>query len=282
MRLFGPSDLDIGIHISSPVLLHKYHDDKDFFKTGEQQSPTDNVSMLETSLRQYTTSKERQAPRESRIEQSRQPLRIIPAEQTQSTSHYSVFPTRRSVARLSASTIFSNNSDSYLQIPAPLFGRNHHRAESEDTSATVQIGLRLSHAMSEDQEPFSSSESLQVPSRVRSGPFSRFRRSPSPLRMARKRDSGNHTDLLPPIEHPRSMFFKSTWPMRKESLTKRKMQRKPSVMKTLPEVPKGTSKEKIGRPQQQEQQQEVEPTEWPEPKAWPTPGDGGGHKNSWI
>ena len=58
---------------------------------------------------------------------------------------YSLFPpTTSAPLRNSMSTVFSLDDEDMPQPPPPLFSQSHKRDLSEETSATVQIGLRLS------------------------------------------------------------------------------------------------------------------------------------------
>ncbi|KAL8666112.1 MAG: hypothetical protein Q9168_007549 [Polycauliona sp. 1 TL-2023] len=157
LRLFGPSDLEMTMHITSPVLLKK---DKDQYAddnyrlmtatrpntppsasfTGRNDSPSGDI--LNEIVAEY-----------SRPVRSPPPVFHSPGIRRKG-SNYSLFPTFRSaMLRNSMSTTFSQDEDAKsLQLPKPLPLFNHKREISEQSSATVQIGFRLSN-MSDPHRP---------------------------------------------------------------------------------------------------------------------------------
>ena len=318
LRIFGPSDLDIGMHITTPVLLHRSDSYRGLLRPSEKQSPLEKRSPLDmrsppekrspldmrSPLRTQSPSEKRsplemrsplgmrshpetRSPMQKRTDpdgprtqyaKSTLPLtpkipRLIPLapppipmpapQPARASSRYSVFPTRASVARLSASTTFSNGEDSILQAPAPLFARRHRRDDSEQSSETVQIGLRLSHAM---QASRTSSESLQLPLQAPLGPFSRFRRSPSSLL---SRHSSSDQSLQLPIQQRSTPSSETSWPIRTDSLARRS-QRKSTTIEALALAPLAPARKESPDSQQSQ------PTTWPLPAREIRP------TNSWI
>ncbi|KAL9041460.1 MAG: hypothetical protein Q9180_001265 [Flavoplaca navasiana] len=157
LRLFGPSDLEMTMHILSPALLKK-----------ENNQYTDencrSITVTRTDSPPAASDTERNDSRNgdlmneiveeySRPVQSPSQALVSPGIRRKG-SNYSLFPTFRSaMLRNSVSTTFSQDDDSKsLQLPRPVAAVNHKRDLSEQSSATVQIGLRLSN-MSDPQRP---------------------------------------------------------------------------------------------------------------------------------
>ena len=151
IRVFGPSDLNVREHISYPVLWQEGDYDHNTLvarsEKASQRSPTDSEYDAYSASGPFqhvvfpspTAKASRLTP----------PLRVGPVRQvTQNNSSYALFPTSTSTAaHVSSSTTFEIvNDDSELPLPpAPLFAREHDRSTSSQSSATVQIGLRLSY-----------------------------------------------------------------------------------------------------------------------------------------
>lgn len=142
LRLSTPANMDVYNHMTSPVSLLS------------ENSPTvmrDPEKALMESPRQIQVS-EVQAkytdhsiqPRIFKTEVNLPPKAILTRPNTQHRVNYSVFP---NMARESISTTFSQDEEEDLELPRPLFSYAHKRelsGQSNTTSATVQIGLRLS------------------------------------------------------------------------------------------------------------------------------------------
>ena len=154
LRIFGPSDLDMKMHISSPILFRKSFNEKadeDYQLTAQSGrspdvSPTvspkrSNSSRTRLQYLDFTT--ESPVPRINLITQ---PIRLVSSQPTtQNRSNYSIYPTSASaIVRTSSSTTMSQGTELPIQPPPPL-SRARERGFSEQSSATVQIGLRLSY-----------------------------------------------------------------------------------------------------------------------------------------
>ncbi|KAL8884464.1 MAG: hypothetical protein Q9215_007497 [Flavoplaca cf. flavocitrina] len=157
LRLFGPSDLEMTMHITSPALLkkanHQYtNENRRSLTVTRTDSPTAaseterndsrNGDLMNEIVEEYS----RPVPSPSQA--------FVSPSMRRKGSNYSLFPTFRSaMLRNSVSTTFSQDDDSkVLQLPRPVAAFNHKRDLSEQSSATVQIGFRLS-SMSEPQRP---------------------------------------------------------------------------------------------------------------------------------
>ncbi|KAL8837933.1 MAG: hypothetical protein Q9176_005409 [Flavoplaca citrina] len=157
LRLFGPSDLEMMMHITSPALLkkanHQYtNENRRSLTVTRTDSPTAaseterndsrNGDLMNEIVEEYS----RPVPSPSQA--------FVSPSMRRKGSNYSLFPTFRSaMLRNSVSTTFSQDDDSkVLQLPRPVAAFNHKRDLSEQSSATVQIGFRLS-SMSEPQRP---------------------------------------------------------------------------------------------------------------------------------
>ncbi|KAL8893246.1 MAG: hypothetical protein Q9192_005455 [Flavoplaca navasiana] len=157
LRLFGPSDLEMTMHITSPALLKK---EKDQY-ADENCRPT---TVTRTDSPPAASETERNDSRNGDlmneiVEEYSRPVpspsqAFVSPSMRRKGSNYSLFPTFRSaMLRNSVSTTFSQDDDSKsLQLPRPVAAFNHKRGLSEQSSATVQIGFRLSN-MSDPQRP---------------------------------------------------------------------------------------------------------------------------------
>lgn len=171
MRVFGPSDLNMREHISYPVL----------WQAGEQDNNSFDAKSEKGSFKSTETSENdnfgTQTPLQHAVFPSPDPnrpftppLKMSPVRRvTRNSSAYTVFPTLASSqqAHLSTSTTFSHFNDEYEMPlpPPPLFAMQHERNDSVQTrqsSATVQIGLRLSY-MNHALEPLETSPPAILP-----------------------------------------------------------------------------------------------------------------------
>lgn len=172
MRIFGPSDLNIREHISSPMLWQaKDHDKNPIIVQNLEESS------IEWSIQSDHDSYSAQGPLQHAVFPSPKerrplmpPMKMSPRlSLTSNSSAYSIFPTSTLARQLhmSASTTFTNINEE-LEIPLPpqpLFAPKHDRTDSQQSrqsSATVQIGLRLSyenHAL----DPLDTSQPSSLP-----------------------------------------------------------------------------------------------------------------------
>ena len=116
--------------------------------------------------------------------------------------HFSRPPPRFSLAnRSSASTVFSQG-DSDVDVPRPLFAYSHARSLSQQSSATVQIGLRLSY-LNHALDPRTSStgkHAWNLPSRAApflTVPSSPSPHSPAPSRSPAARGNADNLTIVP-------------------------------------------------------------------------------------
>ncbi|KAL9022381.1 MAG: hypothetical protein Q9185_000497 [Variospora sp. 1 TL-2023] len=156
LRLFGSSDLEMTMHITSPMLLEKgearrFDDDnykltqdlRRFSRIPQSSSPpTIPVDGRITYQVDYTSDAKFDHP-----EPAPSPPQVYLSPCTsRKASNYSIFPTFRSaMLRNSTSTTFSQGSDDALEPLKPILPVCHKREFSEQTSATVHIGCRLSN-----------------------------------------------------------------------------------------------------------------------------------------
>ncbi|KAL8778205.1 MAG: hypothetical protein Q9213_007513 [Squamulea squamosa] len=253
LRLFGPSNLEITMHMTSPVLLGKeegrYADDDHGLMTGLRTDSSPTASELE---RQDSSNADfmNQIVAEY-LSPVRPPPQVSLSPCTpRKGSNYSIFPTFRSaMLRTSMSTTFSEDEDAQsLQLPKPLAPFNHKREISEQTSATVQIGYRLSN-MSDAQplRPLSpTASSCCLPLR---GVSDSFMESPpvSPLssRPSMARMRSQDTVILPMQsqkhdQHDVSIlnFLTPDWDGPRQSSSRATLKRdRPMTMKALPPIP---------------------------------------------
>lgn len=83
-----------------------------------------------------------------------------PQREMRNQSRYSIFPTRASQRPVSWSTIPTRSDHESVQLPPPLFASRFQRNNSDGSTATVQIGLRLSDT---GQEESSLPDPLLIP-----------------------------------------------------------------------------------------------------------------------
>lgn len=185
IRLFGPNDLCAEIFISAPLVLEERGDVKfnphqisprreipmaSMRPTSPKSPPSPTKSLTTRKLRSPFQSPNNVKPHSPHIQyvsqtlgmpQIAQPLPLAPPPKARrpTTSRYSIFPTRGEIPRVSWATSRSDSSSEIVQLPPPLFSSRHRRDDSNQSSATVQIGLRLSHAMG-----MISTDSLLLPS----------------------------------------------------------------------------------------------------------------------
>lgn len=169
MRVFGPSDLNMREHISYPVLWQASEQDKSSF---DAKSEKGSLKSTETSDNDNFGTQAQHAvfPSPDPNRPFTPSLKMSPARRvTRNNSAYTVFPTLASSqqAHLSTSTTFSHFNDEHERAlpPPPLFAIHHERSDSEQTrqsSATVQIGLRLSY-MNHALDPLEASPPAILP-----------------------------------------------------------------------------------------------------------------------
>ena len=154
IRVFGPSDLNIREHISYPVLWQEVDYDHNSFvvksEKGSQRSLTDSdfdAWSASGPLQHVVFPSPKNMSKPNRP--LTPPLIMEPVRRPAlHKSSYTLFPTVPSAAsQESFDTAYSDTSHNLdLPLPpVPLFARKHDRSTSAESSATVQIGLRLSY-----------------------------------------------------------------------------------------------------------------------------------------
>ncbi|KAL8799327.1 MAG: hypothetical protein Q9182_005971 [Xanthomendoza sp. 2 TL-2023] len=155
LRLLGPSDLEMTMVITSPVLSNeedrRHQDDDSRIQPGER---TSSHTLMERPPCAAKTNLSEATNAENLYEIMAQPSRPVrsppqvslPPRTLRQGSIYSIFPTFRSaMLRNSISTTFSQDEETKsLQAVKALAPFNHKRESSGDSSALVQIGLRFS------------------------------------------------------------------------------------------------------------------------------------------
>ncbi|KAL8645388.1 MAG: hypothetical protein Q9210_006730 [Variospora velana] len=259
LRLFGPSDLEMTMHITSPVLLDKgearrFDDDnyklmKDFRRFSRipksSSPPTIPADARTTYPMDYASDAKVDHP-----EPVPSPPQVYLSPCTpRKASNYSIFPTFRSaMLRNSMSTTFSQGSDEALEPLKPILPVGHKREFSEQTSATVHIGCRLSNLNAVHHSSHSSSthSSFRLPlygkdrSGIESTPI-------SPMSSRPKVPSGLSQDIVfLPIQNnrisqekaarsSRPEYLVRTWLARRKSRSRSEYRR--MTMKALPPDP---------------------------------------------
>ena len=159
-------------------------------------------------------------------------LPTSPQLQMKTHSRYSIFPTRASQRPVSWSTIPTRSDHESVQLPPPLFASQYQRNNSDGSSATVQIGFRLSESGDEEINPPNSLIS----------PRQDMLDSPTVLRRTVRSisDYGDESPELPPTT-PDLNPTRSHRSMHRPSLTtlpsKWEAQRQQMMTKSLPQIP---------------------------------------------
>lgn len=172
LRVFGPSDLEMTMLITSPVLLEEeaerlhVNDNHNLAdKLRGPSHPANNTDPIDKGIgpipehAQSSMSCDRlRRPPQDENDHPQIVVHPSPFPRRQNSS-YSIFPTFRSaMLRNSTSTTFSQGSEEQsLQPPRSIFTlpSSHSRDMSQQTSATVQIGFRLSAFSDERSSPSS-------------------------------------------------------------------------------------------------------------------------------
>lgn len=139
-RFFGASDLEVGQHIESPTVPERNGSLRRlvYEKEGSPFSPKSERTMQSKSAADARKSLPL-APLASQAT-------IAPSfRHSRKKSAYSLFPVEGAELKRVASSIYADINTNNLMPPRPALFRNHKRDSSDLSSATVQIGLRLSN-----------------------------------------------------------------------------------------------------------------------------------------
>lgn len=261
-RLFGPSDLEMAPHITSPVLLEKEEGkrlDDDNHKLmndirrsshgGTYHSPP--PAAADITIPQNT--KYRTNVRAETTRSMRSPPQVLLSPCTpRKPSKYSIFPTFGSaMLRISSSTTFSQDNEEVLLPPEPVLPFSHKRDLSEQSSGTVQIGCRLSNLNDTRYHPYMSPTATSFRLQLYGTDRSRFESPPiSPLSTRPLEADRTSSDIVVlPIQtsqgnremsprHSRSGYFVSVWPARRQISSRSQHERwQRMTMKSLPPDP---------------------------------------------
>ncbi|KAL8848329.1 MAG: hypothetical protein Q9221_006632 [Calogaya cf. arnoldii] len=253
LRLFGPSDLEMTMHITSPVLLKKdegqYTDDNYRLMTGTRTDSPPAASESERNVSPNIDFTNEIVAEYSRPVRSPPQVFLSPCTPRKGTN-YSIFPTFRSaMLRNSMSTTFSHDEDTIsLRLPRLAAPSSHKREFSEQTSATVQIGFRLSN-MTDTQRPTSPSptpSSCCLPLHAVPDSFRESRPiGPLSSRPVTARSTSQGTLILPLQPHPHASGDSSNLQVHvpdrngpQQSSFKTTANRdRPLTMKALPPIP---------------------------------------------
>ncbi|KAL8748435.1 MAG: hypothetical protein Q9184_007305 [Pyrenodesmia sp. 2 TL-2023] len=258
-RVFGASDPDRIMHITSPVLSRKEKDNpfdndnhklmKDlrrFSHAAKYQSPS---LATDTRTSPPTVPKSPAKPGLCKSVQSAPKLVLSPCTPRKS-SNYSIFPTFRSaMLRNSTSTTFSEDNEEVPPLPNPLLPFSHKREFSEQSSATVHFMYRLSNTNGASPPPISpTSSSFRVPlygtdgTGIESPPI-------SPMSAPTAMGGGSQDTIVLPIQtvldqdgnrwrRSRSGYLSPGWLGRRKSRSRSQQERyRRMTMKSLPPDP---------------------------------------------
>ena len=169
LRIFGPNDLNIHDFISTPLLCER---ESDRWPTAlKDNSIQKDVfgAIPSTPREQFATLRSPASSQPPPMALSR-PKSAVP-KRTQPKSQYSIFPTEKSERAPVESWITEASRDSdWVEPPPRLLISRHGRNDSTLTSETVEIGLRLSHAIPEEMTPHTTSRLFSPLTPVRSAP----------------------------------------------------------------------------------------------------------------
>ena len=236
LRLFGPKDLNTTMVISTPLLVDR--NDSPTYTALPNESPVKLTNPIRNStdprLQQTTfiTPEARQSLATLQIAKASKTQRRPP----QIKSTYSFFPTAASNRHLSMSTATSTSDDEIITHPVPMFSRKHRRDESSNTTETVQIGMRLSHAIADTvADTVSSSASLQIP--VQSVPIPTTPSEQGPPGQISMIDSLSPKRSRPPISQSQSEPLLRSSRIATPAIRSRPKLPRTRLMKSLPPIP---------------------------------------------
>ena len=207
MRVFGPSDLNMREHISYPVLWQTGEQNHNSFDGNSEKGSVNSTKTADDNFGPQTPLQHAVFPSPDPNHPFTPPLKMSPVHRvTRNNSAYSVFPTLASSqqAHLSTSTTFSHYTDEHeIPLPPPpLFAVHHERNDSTQTrqsSATVQIGLRLSY-MNHALDPLEASPPAILPLSLKpteSTPEALRIKRPGLRRVSASSDTVNYHTLSP-------------------------------------------------------------------------------------
>ncbi|MCJ1401388.1 hypothetical protein MMC11_004601 [Xylographa trunciseda] len=246
LRLFGPNDLNMGALISTPLLsgpegsptIQQHNknnvqtqDANTFWKPGFHGIP--ELPRFSTFVESPGTQLEDPNLPTPQTPRLTTPLTPRPPT-TESKSHYSVFPTRASLRRLSWASVSALSDDEVIELPTPLFAPRHRRDISEESSEMVQIGLRISNATAARTV---SNSSLHIPLQEPTRDLKGKRKSP-----LSRRQPSEESLIIP------RMYFEPRFPTPASTIPKpisrmpslgshEKEKRQRRMMKSLPPIP---------------------------------------------
>lgn len=252
--IFAPSDLDIYDHMTSPISPQDETDhsvSKDLEKSGTVPSQG-RTPHCESPHKIYAS-----APRITETTVVAPPPRLMLSPSTPpQRSNYSIFPAYGStLTRESGSTMFSMGYED-VEPPRPLFTYSHKRILSNQTSATVEIGYRLSHTNPALQPDELSPTSTNVPFSFQATPSSAYRwdyaGDGGAALPGEYRDSLGDIAILPTqpneprtpsqISGPMSEMLSPSWFHRNGTILGfQSKRRERNIMKSLPPVPRNVS-----------------------------------------
>ncbi|KAG4415199.1 hypothetical protein IFR04_011658 [Cadophora malorum] len=224
IRMFGPNELAMHAHLTNPVTGPRTTNDNRLSRSDSQASligleKKRGISMDSLRSPPYGVAKRQEAEMSSNLPNMPEAATVCPAVQARSHARkpsYSLFPPEGS-----SPTKAGQQKDSVYDIseltapPAIRFagGARHRRDSSIASSATVQIGLRISHAPTPSQEDL---DALPLPSTTYKA-----------------------MSLKPPApKSPSSTYSASPLPSTTYSASKPSLPASPSASKlTLPAVP---------------------------------------------
>ncbi|PVH73145.1 hypothetical protein DL98DRAFT_552800 [Cadophora sp. DSE1049] len=172
IRMFGPNELAMHAHLTNPVTGPRTTNDNRLSRSDSQASLIGlekgrGISMDSLRSPPYGLAKRQEAEMSSNLPNMPEAATVCPAVQARSHARkpsYSLFPPEGS-----SPTKAGQQKDSVYDIseltPPPAIryaaGARHRRDSSIASSATVQIGLRISHAPTPSQEDL---DALPLPS----------------------------------------------------------------------------------------------------------------------
>jgi hypothetical protein len=270
-RFFGYSDLDIGAQMEMPIAI-----ERSMSTRGLARTPSEKYrGLLSPDSLQPTIDIRSPRAAKGPLESPMPPKATATTELIRKKSNsYSVFPINDPQGKTLTSRAMDSGEDELILLPPPpLFLRRHQRDSSNISSATVQIGLRLSHGILPAGTEYLETPGFQLPIQSPDSPRSPPSRRPVPSPLSQEalnRESSTKSMELPiqfkpptPSPQPSPQFSplrspllqhppiitspqvpSSPWPQRSASLKNRRngaqILQKPGGdyrMKTLPPIP---------------------------------------------
>jgi hypothetical protein len=197
-RFFGSSGLDIGAQLKSPVAIERCTSTRALNRSPNEK----HQAMISPGSPGPTIDIRSPRAPKSLSASARVPKTLTrPGFARMKTNSRAFLPVNDARASRPSRPLGTNDAEFVLLPPQPLYVRRHQRDSSNISSATVQIGLRLSHGiLPPDTEYLDQSSVVHLPIQSPDSPHSITAHRPSPLSREVNRDNSSTVSMELPIQ----------------------------------------------------------------------------------